>query len=498
MRLLKTFDYNRTVNWASEYFKFPYNNYAKMLQRQGEDFWEKAGQKRALEIFRQAGRDVPAYKDFLKRNKIDPEKIRTLKDFGQVPATTKENYINVYPVEKRSWQGKLKASLVATSSGTTGEPKFWPRGGYQEFEAAITHELLYNQFFKIGKLKTLAIIGFPMGVYVSGMATALPTWLVSQKYPNLTFASVGNNKTEALRVIKNLRGDYEQILLVGHPFFLKDVIETGKTQGIKWDKKILRLMFCSEGFSESWREYLLKEAGINSPAGAINTYGSSELLLMAYETPLSIRLRSQMEKNPTLALALLGQTDVPNFFQYNPFLRFVEEQGKELLFTASSGLPLIRFNLHDSGKIIPYSQVQKTHATTDAASWKLPFLALWGRSDHTIIFYAANIYPQNISAALSHGKFFKKITGKFSLRKDYKKNMDEFLEINLELRPKVLPTKKLANLVTRKILDTLKKVNMEYAFLSVNLEKDLTPRIKFWPYQHSKYFKVGLKPKYII
>lgn len=180
----------------------------------------------------------------------------------------------------------------------------------------------------------------------------------------------------------------------------------------------------------------------------------------------------------------------------------------ELLFTSASGLPLIRFNLHDSGQIISYRRIQtmmqeyhwnkKIKRDGIASSWQLPFLTLWGRSDHTIIFYAANIYPEHIHAALHRKPFLGKTTGRFLMRKDYRKNMDEFLEINIELRHNVKSHRTLARAIQDQIVLKLEEINMEYLFLRNNLDKDLRPRVKLWPYQHKKYFRPGLKPKYIL
>lgn len=495
-------------NWILDYYKYNLTNLEKNLKNKTENFWHKAGDKKVLKIFHQAAQKVPAYKDFLYKNKIKHEKIKTIADFKNVPITDKKNYISAYPLIKRNWDGNMDGlKLIASSSGTTGKANYWPRSSTQEYEAAITHELLYKNFFKINEYKTLLIIGFPMGVYVSGMATVLPSWLVAQKY-QMTVVSAGNNKAEVLKVIKNLSGDFEQIILVGHPFFLKDVIETGKDEGVKWNKINLRLMLCSEGFTEVWREYLMNVAGIKNKFGnIISTYGSSEMLLMAYETPLSIELKELAEKNQEVQKKLFGRIHTPSVFQYNPLLRHIETVNRELIFTSNTGLPLIRFNLHDSGLTLNFSKaaaVLDEHRPDWKKSikpwpiWQLPAVVLWGRSDHTIIFYAANIYPEHIHHALHQHEFIPKLTGKFTLRKGYKKNMDEFLEINLEIRTGVKATTGLAKNIGQSVTETLKAINMEYQFLWNNLDKDIRPKIKLWPYQHPKYFRPGLKPKYII
>jgi phenylacetate-CoA ligase len=475
--------------------------YEGLLTNKNSVFWQKAGERKALKIFHEASIKVPAYKDFLKKHKVNPVKIKTISDFSQVPPTDKANYIQEYSLAQRSVNGNLdNAKIIASSSGTSGTPNYWPRGTYQDYEAAVTHELLFKNLFNTDKRRTLCIIGFPMGVYVSGIATLLPSWAQGLSYP-FSIVSAGNNRAEVLKAIKNLGDNFEQILLIGHPFFLKDVLETGKKQGISWGSKKLGLMFCSEGFSEAWREYVLKAHGIKTGL-AFNTYGSSEMLLMAYETHISISVRKLLEKNKKNSIQILGSEVVPNLFQYNPILRFIEEVNNELLFTSFSGTPLVRFNLHDTGKILSFNDTitkLSNHLENSAKknAWQLPFVTVAGRSDHTIIFYAANIYPQHIHYALNHQRLLKTLTGKFTMTKGYHSNMDEYLEIHIELKSGMKVRKNLARAIEKNVIEKLKKVNAEYNFLWHNLHKDLRPKIKLWPYGHEKYFKVGLKPKYI-
>ncbi len=478
------------------FLNYRLEDYENLLKTKTEDFWQKLGQKRALKLFYQASEMVPAYKDFLKKAKIKSQNIKSIEDFSLLPTTSKENYINKYPLSARCWNGKLDgSSIIASSSGTSGKPNYWPRSNYQEYEAAITHELLFKNLFHIDKYRTLFIIGFPMGVYVSGIATTLPSWILSQKY-NASIVTAGNNKTEVLKAVQALGKNFEQIVLVGHPFFLKDVLESGDGYGIHWKNYRVGMMFCSEGFSEQWRDYVLREAGLKT-SSAFNTYGSSEMLLMAYETPMSIVMRRLFDKNSGVAKQLLGSPITPNLFQYNPALRYIEQEKGELLFTAPGGTPLIRFNLHDSGTIIPFMEAIKHLPVGGKGGWNLPFLSVGGRSDYAVIFYAANIYPQHIHSALGQKQIIHKITGKFTMSKGYHKNMDEFLEIHIELKPGMGGSAKLSKLIQKLVVSKLMDINAEYNFLRHNLQKDLTPKIKLWPYQHHRYFTPGLKPRYI-
>jgi phenylacetate-CoA ligase len=485
-------------------------SFEKLLAEKDESFWKKRGEEKALRLFHEAAVRVPAYKDFLRCARVNHDRITTIRDFAGVPVTNAENYVAAYPVAGRCWDGRItSAQFVATSSGTKGEPKYWPRGAQQDFEATLTHEFLYRTYFQFDRRTTLLLIGFPMGVYVSGMATALPSWLASLAHPGLTIMSVGNSKAEMLRAVKNLSGAYEQTVLVGHPFFIKDVIETGAREGVAWSRRNIGMMFCSEGFTEAWRRHVARAAGLSSSSMRMfNTYGSSEMLLMAYETPMSIGVKRLLEQDQKFLKELTGDPVAPQTFQYNPLLRYIESVTGELVFTSASGLPLVRFNLHDRGTVFSLRHTEEVaracrkkivahFSSQKGRPPQLPLVALWGRSDHTVIFYAANIYPEHIKAGLCVPAFLRKLTGKFTMRKGSLKDLDEFLEINVELQPNVKPTQALAAGIQAAVVRQLEGANMEYRFLRGHLDKDIVPRIRLWPYGDAKYFKPGLKPRYI-
>jgi phenylacetate-CoA ligase len=500
------------VDASSSLSKDSVTNYERLIRNQPEDFWVKKGEQKALKVFHAAADRVPAYKDFLKKHKVNPDLVRTIKDFQKVPLTDKKNYITRYSLVDRMWDGDISsANLIAMSSGTSGEPQYWPRSARQDFEAALIHELIFKYIYEVHKYRTLMVIGFPMGVYVSGIATVLPTWLVSlkKKYP-ITFASVGTSKAELLKVVQSFQSDFDQIVLFGHPFPIKDLLETGKDNGIDWSQKRVKTFFCSEGFSEAWRSYINSLLGVDDWQSVISTYGSSEMLLMGHETPMSIMLRNLAEGDPVLRDLLGVQGITPSVFQYNPLLRYIENYKQDLVFTSDSGVPLIRFNMKDAGKIIGFNkskevldknkgawkQMLRQKSTTPI--WQLPFVTLNGRSDHTLVFYAANIYPEHVHEALNHPRFAAEITGKFFMRKDYLSDLEQYLEIHIELRPETKPGKLFKDSLQKHIFEVLKKVNMEYLFLTEKLDKDLTPRVVVWEYGHEKYFKVGRKPKYLL
>ena len=485
--------------------------YRTLLRTEDASVWEDAGARKALDLFHRMASKVPAYTDFLRKHAVRPNSIATIQDFAKIPPTTKENYIKKYTLQERSWNGNLDSNTIcAASSGTSGPPTIWPRGKAQEHEAAFIHDFLFTDLFSVGRKRTLIIIGFPMGIYVSGIATAFPTIVSLFKRPGSAVATVGNNKESFLTVVKNMQSAFDQMILVGHPFFIKDVIETGKREGVVWTRAEVRTLFCSEGFSEEWRTYLAKQVRGGSPTHFLNTYGSSEFLLVGFENPHTVALRRLASADDALCEMLFGTTIVPSLFQYNPLMRYIESDGTDLLLTAHSGIPLARFNQRDAGGVLSFSTVQKilpAFLQKEISSelkknrfkpWRLPFVTLYNRSDRTLKFYAANIYPEHIMQALNHRAFLKMLTGKFVMQKKYLKNMDEFLELHIELQHGVRKNSNLARMIQSCVVETLERINMEYVFLRKNLAKDLVPRIDLRLYQDAEYFKPGLKPRFIV
>ncbi len=483
---------------------------AKLVRQKNESFWIKKGEREALSRFHRAAETVPAYRKFLKQHGIRSQRIHTITDFASVPETSKENYIRKFSLEERSPEGSFaEHRIVAASSGTTGAPTLWPRGEEQESEAAAVHEFLFTDLYELDRYRTLLIIGFPMGVYVSGVATALPSFLTSLRHQNLTILTAGNNKESILTTLPGLMGAYQQIILAGHPFFVKDIIEAGRERGIRWPKIQVRTFFVSEGFSEQWREYVASAVGAAPERDMMSIYGTSEFLLIGYESPESILVRKAAERHARFRLDTFRTSITPYLFHYNPALRYLETNPKgELLCTAWSGIPLIRFNLHDAGSIILKDELRNALSSYNISlkkaltevrwrPWNLPYVALYGRSDHALILYAANIYPEHVHAALEDSLFFRKLTGKFTMEKRYTKNRDQEFLVHIELRKNVRATASFAAALERCIESLLKSANLEYRDAAEHLGKDMRPRVILHPFNDPRYFPLGLKPRYI-
>src|SRR5690349_3362521 len=84
--------------------------------------------ERAPALFHNVAATVPAYRVFLAEHGVDPSAIQTVEDFRAVPVTTKQNYQSRYPLADLCRDGELAScDFIAVSSGSTGQPTFWPR-----------------------------------------------------------------------------------------------------------------------------------------------------------------------------------------------------------------------------------------------------------------------------------------------------------------------------------------------------------------------------------
>src|ERR1017187_9139699 len=55
--------------------------------------WTQIQNEHLVNLFKKAADSVPAYKKFLKTNKINPDSVSTISDFSSIPPVNKNNYL---------------------------------------------------------------------------------------------------------------------------------------------------------------------------------------------------------------------------------------------------------------------------------------------------------------------------------------------------------------------------------------------------------------------
>lgn len=468
-----------------------------------------AGQKNAIKLFHEMASRVPAYRSFLKDHGVNPKQVTSHREFVQLPIMDKQNYLTKYPLKDLAWDGDLFSSrIISVSSGSTGAPFFWPRGEAQDEEGGWMHEQLFQKVFNLGQGTTLVVVCFSMGTWIAGSFTTASAIRVANKGFKLNIVTPGIMQEDAINSIKHLGQQYDRIVLAGYPPFLKDVLDLGTREGIKWHKYKLKLLFAGESFSEEWRDHVLKLARCADVyRDSINIYGSADAAMLGHETPITIALRRLYSRRPALAKAVFGTDIIPTLVQYYPRLRFFEGVGGELVFSANAGLPLLRYNIHDTGGILslddaiaPVSaqfgrEVRKNQL--NPADWPLPFIYLGGRKDFTATIYAVNIYPENIKAALVDPSLRGWVTGKFTMATKYKSDMDQYFEVNIELAKDNKATAHNLRLAKKTILQKLGKLNAEFHKLHTAIGKKAEPKIHLIDYGDKRYFGRGVKHRWV-
>lgn len=493
------------------FYKFNTDNLVNKFISEEPEYFDQKGREMAFKLFHEMSVRVPAYKDFLKKQKINPRKIETFKDLDYVPWIDKENYLKKYSMNDLSRDGKFVLPIISASSGTSGMPTFWPRSWNIELETSYIYELFLKHIFEINKYKTLLVNGFAMGIYVGGTFTLNCSMRLSQKGYPLTIITPGVIKKEIIQSIKNLSPYFQQTIVGCYPPMLRDILEECIQEGINLREKKIKLFFASESFNENFRSYLYETAGIKNKdyfTSSMNLYGTADAAIAGHETPLSIFVRKLFSCNSKNCNDFFGDYNVPSLNMYYPFFKYYQVIDNEIILSSCNNqIPLFKYNIHDRGGIITYRKmlsilkvfgVTKNRLIEEIGQepWRLPFIYLYGRSDYSVKLYGALISPETIRKTIETKKLNKYLTSKFTMVIRTNQKHEEYIEINMELKPKTKATKKLETLATNLIVRNLLSENIEYKSNFKSDPEKQTPKIILWNYEDPKYFKPGIKQKW--
>ena len=460
---------------------------------------DKDGQKKALKTFHAAAERVPAYAHFLKHHGVNHKKIKSFEDFQKLPLVEKDNYLRKYPLHELMWDGqKFNGDIISVSSGSSGEPYFWLRDQAQHEEAADIYYDIYKNTFNSDTVPTLLVVCFSMGIWIAGSYTTLGAMAANRKGLKMNVITPALDISDSVAVIKRLQNDYQQIILAGYPPFLKDLIDRGAEAGINWLKLNVGFTAAGEAIGEELREYFIKKGTkYNDPTKVISIYGTVDAGIVANESPLSITLRRLIYQN-NLQEDYFGRQVLPTLAQYDPLKKYIEVVDGNIVFSSSTALPLIRYNIKDvGGKFDDLSElifnekeflrsIQKNNV--DIKQWYRPFVYVHGRADFTASLYAVLIYPENIKKALLQESLSKFTSGRFVMSIKHKKNLDQYLELVVELRSDAKATKELHNLIEKGVMNILSQDNFEYRKLLNSIGRRAHPKVILKDADDEQYF----------
>jgi phenylacetate-CoA ligase len=386
-----------------------------------QTFLVKAGAIRARRVELQAIDRCPAYADFSSH-------------WGTSP-TTKENYVKQYGIESRCYGGQIPSgAIVDESSGSSGLPSNWVRSRQEQADLKRSIQQAYRLTHgdRYRGEQTILLNCFALGSWATGMniSTALADVGILK--------SIGCDRQKLENTLRQFGTNY-RYLIFGYPPFIKSFIDLCK---LDLGRYKLNLIVGGEPISEGLRSYLLKHFET-----VVSSYGASDLEInLGRETDLTIALRRLCQSDPNLSQLLFDRSTPPSIFQYNPIEHLVETSAAgELIYTvtrSNGAAPKVRYNLLDCGGTMTYADLATKLRSAGmeidllaANRSHLPILFVYGRSDLTISFYGANIYPAEISEIIQGREDLNHQIHSFQLACHENSRIDARLKITLELMP---------------------------------------------------------------
>ncbi len=478
--------------------------------------WARATTATILKRFKDAARNVPAYQTFLKQHKVPVAELRGAADIKRIPPISKLNYLRVNPWKDLCSKGMLanEPLVLTATSGSTGQPFYIPRADEIHQASMVYHRLFLERSGLDPKKPTLVVVCFGMGVWIGGILSYEAFRRISEQGHPLTIITPGVNKKEIFDSLERVAPAYEQLVLVGYPPFIKDLINEGAAHNVDWKRWDMRIVCAAEAFSEHFRTHLLEQTGMkDSYRSVMNIYGSAELGTMATETPLSILLRQLAIKHEALYRRLFTDAHrLPTLAQFIPqFTAFDAGDQGTVYATGGSALPMIRYDIGDKGGVFTYDDAMRfcSEVGVDLAAeskragiadtvMELPFVYLYERADLSTKLYGAIIYPEHVKMALLKRDFERSITGRFTMTTEHDAAHNEYLEVNVELKNGVKESEQLRAALVEQIVVSLSEGSDEYRYLRGTVRDNVSPRIIFWPHEHPKYFPPGIKQRWVV
>jgi phenylacetate-CoA ligase len=119
---------------------------------------------------------------------------------------------------------------------------------------------------------------------------------------------------------------------------------------------------------------------------------------------------------------------------------------------------------------------------------------VFGRSDFTVSYYGANVFPENVSVGLEAPGVHEFLSGKFVMEVVEGSDAPPALSIVAELSPGEQRSDGREARVAASILNALLRLNSEFA--SYVPEGRRTPRVRLLPSGEPAYFPAGVKHRY--
>ncbi len=428
--------------------KFLYTRAVRSFMSASSVELQTQSEQKAIAAFDAAYQRSPPYRAHLQKTGFQNTPIRNIEDFKKyVPVSTKDMiYGNTSWISKHLPLEPSPSFLL--SSGSSGIFSFGIHSQHHINQQTEFLNALFSHYFHILDQKTLII-------NCLGQAVRLPAL-------DAAIIETGPRTDALLYILEKLSPQFEQTILVGDNYFVKNSLEDGLNRGIPLSRLCLQLILGGVYLPETLRTYLAELLNNKTYNGLIlSSMGISEFGLNLFvETPETITLRQWAEKNPVLSQKIFGDAApfTPMFFNYFPQAFYIEEVHGEIVITnlnTQALLPLIRYNAGDKGRSIPYEDLKhvdlgEIDMATLRPPFKSPLVLIYGKNEYVETPNKIKIYPQQVQKGLyEHIGTASLTTGYFRL------NTNNGMSLQIQLKQGIQPNEAVTQQFRQAILQNI-------------------------------------------
>ena len=178
-------------------------------------------------------------------------------------------------------------------------------------------------------------------------------------------------------------------------------------------------------------------------------------------------------KDRNLSQMLFGRELPPMIFQYNSDDYIVETTPEgELVFTIgrqNSAAPKLRYNLHDLGGTMTHAELREKLAShgIDVSQLaglqsRFPILFVYGRSDLTVPFYGAKVYPTDLEEIINADPNLVRQINSFQISSYEDEAINRRLKIRLETVKNLASPLAPAEQLNQTLFEGLCRVNQDF------------------------------------
>ena len=351
--------------------------------------------------------DVPLYRDFFQKERITPEKIRSLDDIRRLPFTTKDQLRENYPLNYLTIPRENLARIHG-SSGTHGKPTFV---GYTRNDLAMWADLC-ARFLYAGQCRAehLVQVSFGYGLFTGGFGLH---YGIENIGASILPAASGNTPRQIM-FLQDLKAEG----LIATPSYAMNIAETVQDMGIKPGELSLRYAhFGAEAWTDEMRVKIETLLGIK----AYNNYGLSEILGPGISGECRRQDGMHIQEDMFFVECLNPDTLEP----------VAPGEAGELVITnlKKEAMSLLRYRTRDIAVM--------DDSPCSCGRTTLRMGRVMGRSDDMLIIRGVNVFPTQVEEALLH---VEGVTPHFLIEITRPKSQDE-MTVYVELRPEFFSDK---------------------------------------------------------